>query len=367
MKSSITKEQEEKSIQKLNEYKYFFDNNNDLCGIANKEGYFETININFTNTLGYTEKEFCQIPFIELVHPDDVDSTLIEYDKLKNGALVINFVNRYRKKDGSYIFLDWNATPNPATQKLYCVARDISERKKAQEQLQSVNKELESFSYSVSHDLRAPLRAINGFAKILQEDFAPVLDENGMSSIKMIMENSKKMGALIDDLLEFSRLGRINVITSEINTIALVNETIAELVHQDNVEFSIHQLLSAYGAQTLIKQIWVNLISNAIKYSRHKPKIKVEIGSYKKDNLVVYYVKDNGVGFDMRYYNKLFGVFQRLHSYEEFEGTGIGLAIVQRIVNHHKGSVWAESKLNEGSCFYFSLPIVPKEAINTNI
>ncbi len=363
MKSSIINNHVEKNIQQLNEYKYFFDNNNDLCGIANKEGYFETININFTDTLGYTEKEFCQIPFIQLVHPDDIESTLIEYDKLKAGALIINFVNRYRKKDGDYLYLDWNATPNPATEKLYCVARDITERKKQQEQLQTVNKELEAFSYSVSHDLRAPLRAINGFAKIIQEDYSSLLDEDGKNSLKMIMENSKKMGALIDDLLEFSRLGRINISTSEVNMTELFHEARVEQCHQDNVEFKIDELLPAYGSKTLIKQIWLNLISNAIKYSKHQSKIKIEISSYKKDNFIVYYIKDNGVGFDMRYYNKLFGVFQRLHSYEEFEGTGIGLAIVQRIVNHHKGTVWAESKLNEGACFYFSLPAVPKNLV----
>lgn len=365
MKSSITQEEVEKNVQQLNEYKHFFNNNNDLCGIANQNGYFETINANFTDTLGYTEKEFCLIPFIELIHPEDIESTLIEYEKLKAGALVINFVNRYRKKDGNYLYLDWNATPNPISQKLYCVARDITERRKAEEQLQAVNKELEAFSYSVSHDLRAPLRAINGFAKILKEDYTSVLDQDAMSYLNMIQDNSKKMGSLIDDLLEFSRLGRINVATSEINMTSLVNEIIQEQVYPDKVKFIIQKLLPANGAQTLVKQIWHNLISNATKYSRNKPEVKIEIGSYKKDHLVVYFIKDNGVGFDMRYYNKLFGVFQRLHSYEEFEGTGIGLAIVQRIVNHHRGTVWAESKLNEGSTFYFSLPEGQEELMNT--
>ncbi|MBC7694275.1 MAG: PAS domain S-box protein [Burkholderiales bacterium] len=226
------------------------------------------------------------------------------------------------------------------------------------EQFQSVNKELEAFAYSISHDLRAPLRAINGFAKILKEDYLEKLDDDGMGSLNAILNNSKRMGQLIDDLLAFSRLGRKAVTTSEINMAVLVSSVKEEemLGNLNNVEFVIHELLPAMGQQSLIKQVWVNLISNAIKYSKHKPKTTIEIGSYEKDNLVVYYVKDNGAGFDMQYYEKLFGVFQRLHSQEEFEGTGIGLAIVQKIIQRHNGTVWAESKLNEGTCFSFSLP-----------
>jgi len=347
----------ENTIQQLHEYKHFFNNNNDLCGIANTDGYFETINANFKKTLGYSENEFLKTPFIELVHPDDIAATLHEYDKLKSGALVINFINRYRKKNGLYLYLDWNATPNPITQKLYCVARDVTERKKTEDQLHSVNKELEAFSYSVSHDLRAPLRAINGFAKILFEDYASTLDADGIDSLNAIMNNSKKMGILIDDLLAFSRLGRKEISTSLINMTDLVKSVKEEELtgNTNEIEFLIHTLPPAKGDQALIKQVWVNLISNAIKYSKHKPKSKIEIGSYHKGHEIVYFVKDNGVGFDMQYYNKLFGVFQRLHSSVEFEGIGVGLAIVQKIVHRHKGIVWAESKLNEGACFYFSL------------
>ncbi len=235
---------------------------------------------------------------------------------------------------------------------------DITERKKTEEQLQAVNKELESFSYSVSHDLRAPLRAISGYAKILEEDYFGKFDSDGTKALHSIMYNSKRMGELIDDLLAFSRLGRTEVTTSEINMTALVKSVREEEMNgnSNEIEFVIHELPSANGGQVLIKQVWVNLISNAIKYSKHKHKPKIEIGAYHKDNLVVYYIKDNGVGFDMQYYNKLFGVFQRLHSQEEFEGTGVGLAIVQKIIHRHNGTVWAESKLNEGACFYFSLP-----------
>jgi signal transduction histidine kinase len=226
-------------------------------------------------------------------------------------------------------------------------------------QLEAVNKELGSFSYSVSHDLRAPIRAINGYTKILLEDYAEKFDSDGMKVLYTIIQNSKKMGLLIDDLLAFSKLGRKQVTVSEIDMSNLVQVVLDEFLLEDgeNIpEFDIKILPPAQGDKSLIKQVWINLISNAIKYSRYKSKTNIEIGAYKKDHLVVYYVKDNGAGFDMQYYDKLFGVFQRLHSQEEFEGTGIGLAIVQKIVNRHNGTVWAESILNEGTSFYFSLP-----------
>ena len=226
-------------------------------------------------------------------------------------------------------------------------------------QLESVNKELESFSYSVSHDLRAPIRAINGYTRILVEDYAGKLDTGGKKVLQSIIHNSKKMGELIDDLLAFSKLERKQVNVSNIDMAALVQFVKDELVFDDHEtipHFVIKLLPAAKGDESLIKQVWINLISNAIKYSKYKPETNIEIGAYEKENLVVYYVKDEGAGFDMRYYDKLFGVFQRLHSQEEFEGTGIGLAIVQKIVNRHNGTVWAESVLDKGTTFYFSLP-----------
>jgi len=226
-------------------------------------------------------------------------------------------------------------------------------------QLETVNKELGSFSYSVSHDLRAPIRAINGYARILEEDYCDKFDEEGTKVLHSIMRNSKKMGQLIDDLLAFSKLGRQQVTVMDINMNALVNSVKDELLFDDDkggTKFNIGKLPPAKGDPSLIKQVWINLISNAIKYSKYKPETCIEIGAYEQGNLVVYYVKDNGAGFDMQYYDKLFGVFQRLHLQAEFEGTGIGLAIVQKIVQRHNGTVWAESVLNEGSQFYFSLP-----------
>jgi signal transduction histidine kinase len=228
-------------------------------------------------------------------------------------------------------------------------------------QLESVNKELESFSYSVSHDLRAPIRAINGYTRIIVEDYAEKFDSDGAKILQAIILNSKKMGQLIDDLLAFSKLGRKQVEFSEINMVELLNDVIEEQVagEDDNIPtFKIGRIPQAKGDKSLIKQVWINLISNAIKYSKYKEKTSIKIGGHQKGNLMIYHIKDEGAGFDMAYYDKLFGVFQRLHSQEEFEGTGIGLAIVQKIVNRHNGTVWAESKLNQGTSFYFSLPII---------
>ena len=217
---------------------------------------------------------------------------------------------------------------------------------------------MEAFTYTVSHDLRAPLRAINGYANIIIEEYEDKLDDEGAVFLNSIVGNSRKMGDLIDDLLAFSRLGRNVMPTSEINMKGLLQTVIDERIQteDDKIFLTIKEIYPATGQQALIKQVWVNFVSNALKYSQHSPIQKIEIGSYYRDNNIVYYIKDNGVGFDMKYYNKLFGVFQRLHTKEEFEGTGIGLAIVQKIISKHNGTVWAESELGVGSTFFFSLP-----------
>lgn len=226
------------------------------------------------------------------------------------------------------------------------------------EELKNINKELESFTYSVSHDLRSPLRAISGFSVILKEDFSDKLTGDAREALNEIISNVKRMGQLIDDLLEFSRLGKQNISKAEVNMKELFTTVIEDVKHAADVkaEFKTGPLMNVMGDRNMLKQVAYNLVSNAVKYSSKKEKPKVEIGSRTDNGNVVYYVKDNGVGFSMKYYDKLFGVFQRLHGFDEFEGTGVGLAIVQRIINRHDGRVWAEAKENEGATFYFSLP-----------
>lgn len=231
--------------------------------------------------------------------------------------------------------------------------------------LNEANQELESFSYSVSHDLRAPLRAIDGFSRLLMEDYGTTLDEDGMRVLQVVRSNTQRMGRLIDDMLAFSRLGRKQVEQTLIDIDELVRETFDQIGSgspDSNLRIKIGQLPRANGDRALIRQVVTNLLSNAAKYSSTKEAPLIEVGGYTGNGDNIYYVKDNGVGFDMTYANKLFGVFQRLHGPDEFEGTGVGLAIVQRIIQRHGGRVWAEAKLNEGATFYFTLP---KEA-NTN-
>ncbi len=247
------------------------------------------------------------------------------------------------------------------------ISEDITEKKKTEEQLvkrseelEAANKELESFSYSVSHDMRAPLRAVSGFTKMLKEDYAQHLDERGKTLLTTIINEAVRMGQLIDDLLAFSRLGRQEVQKSKVDMNELAKEALDEVLKAAEVEVTpeikLQHLPEASCDRSLIRQVFINLISNAVKYSGKNAKPEVQIGSFSENAKNVYFVKDNGVGFDMKYSNKLFGVFQRLHSQEEFKGTGIGLAIVQKIVTRHGGNAWAEAKLGEGAAFYFSLP-----------
>jgi PAS domain S-box-containing protein len=226
------------------------------------------------------------------------------------------------------------------------------------QQLEALNKELEAFSYSVSHDLRAPLRAINGYSQMLEEDFLPVLDDEGKKMLAAVRKNALKMGNLIEDLLAFAKLGQKSVQKTRIDMHALVTEVLAELEKQAEHPAGIRLglLHPATGDYALLKQVFINLISNAIKYSSKKEKPLIEISSDIKDKQVIYIIKDNGQGFDMRYASKLFGVFQRLHSNDEFEGTGVGLAMVQRIINKHGGSIQAEAELGKGATFSFTLP-----------
>lgn len=250
----------------------------------------------------------------------------------------------------------------------FLLRQQIKERINAQRraektalQLEVTNKELESFSYSVSHDLRSPLRAIDGYSRMFEEDYSDKVDDEGKRMLGVVRANSKKMRMLIDDLLDFARTGRQAMERDEINMGQLVDEVWVEVLSAEqpnpSLQFYKHHLHPVLGDPVLLKQLLSNLLSNAVKYSSTKEHPKVEITSIEKDGEITYQIHDNGVGFDMRYYKKLFGVFQRLHTADEFPGTGVGLAIVQRIILRHNGRVWAESEIGVGSTFSFSLPV----------
>jgi light-regulated signal transduction histidine kinase (bacteriophytochrome) len=208
----------------------------------------------------------------------------------------------------------------------------------------------------VSHDLRAPLRAVDGYARMLEEDYRERLDDEGRRLLGVVREASGRMGRLIDDLLAFSRLGRQEPAKRALDMAALLGEVLAEARGESTAALEIAPLPPASADRAMIKQVWANLIGNAFKYSGKREGARVEVGAREEPGELVYWVRDNGVGFDMRYAGKLFGVFQRLHRADEFPGTGVGLAIVQRVVTRHGGRVWAEGKPGEGACFFFSLP-----------
>ncbi len=285
---------------------------------------------------------------------------------------------RKAKADGSTVVVAsrWSLRKDDVGRPLAILEtnNDISDRKRREEEIRKLNvelgkrtselevtnKELEAFAYSVSHDLRAPLRHMVGFTELLQKHLATTLDEKSRRYMKIILESAKKMGALIDDLLAFSRIGRVETRETMVSLEQLVKEVLSDMQQETdgrNIAWKIGALPTLHGDRSMLRLALVNLISNAVKFTRTHPQAEIEIGSMEKNEEgVIVFVRDNGVGFDMKYAHKLFGVFQRLHQADSFEGTGIGLATVQRIIHRHGGRVWAESLLNRGATFFFSVP-----------
>jgi signal transduction histidine kinase len=229
-------------------------------------------------------------------------------------------------------------------------------------QLEMSNKELEAFSYSVSHDLRAPLRAVDGFSQALLEDFGPAIPLEGLRQLNVIRSSTQKMGQLIDDLLTFSRLSRQPLALRPVDTQALVSSVLSDMKGQlagRDVKITVGTLPPCQSDPSLLRQVWVNLLSNAVKYTAKCEHAVVDVGFLAQEGESIFFVRDNGTGFDMRYAGKLFGVFQRLHRSEDYEGTGVGLAIVQRIVHRHEGRVWADAAVGVGATFFFTLEKKP--------
>jgi len=285
---------------------------------------------------------------------------------------------KHTRSDGSEVVVAsrWSLRRNELNQPAVVMEtnNDITDRKRREDEirglnqqlahrsteLEAKNKELEAFAYSISHDLRAPLRHMSGYAELLQKRASAALDEKSQRYMLMIQESAKRMGNLIDDLLAFSRIGRTETQKSLVNLEQLVKEALSEVRQETegrNIVWNIGALPDFYGDRSMLRLVFVNLLSNAVKFTRTRSEAKIEIGCDEaRHDEVVVFVRDNGVGFDMKYVNKLFGVFQRLHASQTFEGTGIGLATVQRIVQRHGGKVWAEGLVDEGATFYFSAP-----------
>ncbi len=328
--------------------------------------------------LGYTSDEI--EPHVRtwerLVHPDDLPHVMdVLQAHLDGRTPFYEAEHRMKTKDGGWKWIlvrgrvvDRDA--QGASVRVTGTHLDITDRKQAEaevkersRQLEAANKELEAFSYSVSHDLRAPLRHIDGFAELLEAHAAPVLDDKGREYLRAISTSAQRMGRLIDDLLAFSRMGRAELNKRVVPLEALVRSVIDDLQPETEgrtIDWAVGALPKVYGDPALLRQVWFNLVANAIKYTQPRTRATIEIGRAPAagDRETVVFVRDNGVGFDMRYVGKLFGVFQRLHGVDEFEGSGIGLANVQRIVARHGGRVWAEGAVGRGATFYVALPVL---------
>jgi len=336
---------------------------------------------------GWTKEEVIGKRFIDFFIPEQ-DREKVE----KNINFLINNISRETTlnlnltKNGNSILCEWNNTiihdkeGNPST--IISLAKDVTEQKRAEDeikklnesleqrviqrtaQLEASNDELKAFSYSVSHDLRAPLRHINGFINLFLENRTSKLTEEELGYLKVVTNSAAEMGQLIDALLSFSRLNRAVLRKTDINTLQCIQHGLQYFekeIQSRSIKIRINHLHETYGDFQLIQLVWVNLISNAVKYTNKKEDATIEIGSQLLDAETVFFIKDNGVGFDMKYKDKLFGVFQRLHKAKDFEGIGIGLANIFRIITRHGGRCWAEGETNKGATFYFSLPVKSNE------
>jgi len=344
------------------------------------DGIITSWNGGAEKVFGYTEEEAVGKSMLMLFPPERIPEEADILARIARDETVPHFDTQRIRKDGQRIDVSVTISPMHDSEGRIIgaskIARDITERRLAEEairklnaeleqrvlertaQLEAANKELEAFSYSVSHDLRSPLRAMDGFSQALAEDYGPQLPEEARDYVQTIRAGAQRMGALIDDLLTFSRLSRAPVARRKVDTNALVGVALEDLsLLQAGREIEIRRgiLPACEGDPALLKQVWINLLSNAFKYTAKRSDAVVEIGSLEKDGETAYFVRDNGTGFDMRYAGKLFGVFQRLHRAEDYEGTGVGLAIVQRVIHRHGGRVWADSAVNRGATFFFTL------------
>lgn len=360
-------------------YRRLFETAKDGILILDAEtGMVVDVNPFLITTLGFSHEEFLSKAIWELGFFKDIWANAEKFAELKDKEYVRYEHLPLETSTGQRIEVEFvsNVYLVEGKKVIQCNVRDVTARREAEEslcqlnanleqrviqrtaQLEAANKDLESFSYSVSHDLRAPLRAISGFSRIVLEDHSAEMDADGLRYLQLVEKSALQMGQLIDDLLTFSRTGRQALNVQPVITADVVNAALDDLkTMQENrrVNISVGDLADCEADPSLLRQVWLNLLSNALKYTRNCDPAVITIGSRREGEMDVFFVRDNGAGFDMKYADKLFGVFQRLHLADDYEGTGVGLALVQRIVQRHGGRVWAEAKLNLGATFHFTL------------
>jgi PAS domain S-box-containing protein len=358
----LRKAQQELAYQR-DVFERFFALSLDMMCISTSNGTFKRVSPSF-DALGYSREELLSRSILDFVHPEDQAKTRAQMAELRAGAPTTNFEHRFRCKNGNYRWLSWVSGPDSAGT-MYSMARDVTETRQMQENLartkdaaEFMNRELETFSYSVAHDLRAPLRSIDGFSQALLEDYEEKLDAEGKKYLSFIRESAQHMAQLIDGLLGLSRVTRSPLCREDVDLSSLAQAANARLKQshpQRQVQVVIEDGLRGRGDPRLLGVVFDNLIGNAWKFTAKRNDGRIEFGADRKAERSVYFVRDNGAGFDMAFASNLFGVFQRLHSTTEFEGTGVGLATVQRVVSRHGGRVWGEGKVNQGATFYFTL------------
>jgi PAS domain S-box-containing protein len=350
------------SIEVEQERDRYFETATALLCTANFEGYFLTLNPAWEVTLGHSKADLMSKPFLDFVHPDDINSTLDTLQGISQGEEAINFINRYRCKDGSYKWISWMS--RSFGKKIYASAQDITNLKEQEttilntmKELERSNKELEQFAYISSHDLQEPLRKVKSYTELLANKYENRLDEDARFYMNTIIRGATRMQRLIEDLLSYSRVSTQakpfkNVDFREV--LKTVQDTLELLIFRNNAKISLCDLPSIMADESQIVLLFQNLISNAIKFKSDKDP-KIEITCKENKETWQFCVKDNGIGISAKHQSKIFTIFQRLHSKDKYEGTGIGLAIVSKIVARHKGEIWVESKENKGSKFYFTI------------
>jgi PAS domain S-box-containing protein len=339
----------------------------DLIGIAGFDGYFKRVNPSFTRVLGYTEAELLAKPYVDFIHPDDLSATQNEASSIAAGLYDVtrSFQNRYRCKDGGYRWLEWRTRPNVSQEIIYFVARDVTAQKEVSEkladyshELERSNGELQQFAYVASHDLQEPLRAVAGCVQMLGERNAGKLDERSKELMGYAVDGAKRMQTLINDLLSYSRVGSKGINKSWMDPKAAVDKAIRQLqtsLDECHAAVSIDPLPRVSADAVQLTQLFQNLIGNAIKFHDGKPP-EVRISARQEPGETIFSVRDNGIGIAPEYHDRLFRVFQRLHSRVQYAGTGIGLAICKKIVERHGGRIWVESQTGQGATFLFSIP-----------
>jgi PAS domain S-box-containing protein len=352
---------------------HFFRLSIELLAITDYQAVFAQTNPTWERTLGYTAEALAGKPVLSFVHPEDQARMSEALANITKAESSLYFETRFRAAAGDYRWLGWTIAPFAAEGLLYVFARDITERHEREQEvrrlnvtlqktaadLQTMNQELEAFSYSLAHDLRTPLRAITTYSEVLLTDEAATLQPEATRMVQSVHRNSVRMLQLMDDFLGFFRVARSEPKREAVNVHAVVREAITATQPDKgkrHVEFIVGEFPTAKGDAAMLLQVFVNLLSNAVKFTATREVARIEVGCDTTQMPPVFHVRDNGVGFDMKYSNKLFGVFERLHAREAFDGTGIGLATVQKIVQRHGGSVWADAAVDRGASFYFTLP-----------